>query len=312
MRGWSFNEFWDLTLGARYTYEEKDATNIGTPDGAFSVLEAYDVKMNESWDAFTPKAAISYYISEDITTYATVSTGFKSGGYQGVAPTEAAASTPFDEENVTNFEMGIKGTVLDNTLRFNAVAFYTQYDDLQVLVQTVQPSGLPGPQLTRNAGEAESKGIELEGQWQLHEYWQLSGTYAYLDTEYTQLDDNLKPSEGNQLRNAPENAASVSLVFDYPLANGYLNARADYSYKDDAYQDVLNLDEAKMESYSVTNLRLAYATESGQWELAGWVKNATDEEYMLHNSVVNPGLAQLIVPAAPRTYGVTGTWNFGN
>lgn len=307
---WTFNERWDLTVGARYTYEDKEVTNVGSPDGAFSILEAYDIEEDESWDAFTPKVAVNYHIGENFTTYATVSTGFKSGGFQGMAPTEAAANTPFDEETVTNYELGIKGTVLDNSLRFSAVAFYTEYDDLQVLVQTIQPGGLPGPLLTQNAGEAESQGIELEAVWQLHEYWQLAGNYAYLDTEYIELDGNLKPNEGNSLRNAPENAASLSLVFDYPLESGYINARVDYTYKDDAYQDIQNRPESTLESYDLLNLRLAYGADNGKWELAGWVKNATDEEYMLHNYTMNPGLSQNITPAAPRTVGATLTWNY--
>jgi iron complex outermembrane recepter protein len=306
---WTFNENWDLTLGARYTYETKDASNIGTPDGAFSILEAYDVEMDESWSAFTPKAALNYRLDEDTTLYSTVSTGFKSGGYQGMAPTEAAASTAFDEESVINYEIGIKGTALDSTLRYGATAFHTEYDDLQVLVQTIQNGG-PGPQLTQNAGSARSRGFEFDAQWQLHEYWQVSGTYAFLDTEYRELEGNLQAFEGNALRNAPEEAVSLSVIFDYPLANGRLNARADFTYKDEAYQDVENQEAAKMDSYNVTNLRVAYAPESDRWELAGWVKNATDEEYMLHNSTLNPGLAQVTVPAAPRTLGLTFTINY--
>lgn len=307
---WNFHERWELTAGARYTYETKDASNIGTADGAFSILESYSVEMDESWKAFTPKLALNYFISEDITGYATISTGFKSGGFQGMAPTKLAASTPFDEENLTNYELGIKGTVLDNSLRFNAVAFFTQYQDLQVLIQTVQSSGLPGPMLTRNAGEAESQGFEMELQWQLHPLLQLAGTYAYLDTRYTKLEGNLRPYEGNHLRNAPENAGSLSLIFDYPLANGYFNARVDYTYKGDAYQDIANQEDAKMAAYHVTNLRVAYGSNSDRWELAAWVKNATDEEYMLHNSTLNPSLAQLTLPAPPRTLGATVTLRY--
>ena len=59
------------------------ATNIVKPDGAFSIQESYDVKMNESWDAFTPKVAVNYYIDENATAYATVATGVKSGGLPG-------------------------------------------------------------------------------------------------------------------------------------------------------------------------------------------------------------------------------------
>ena len=52
-----------------------------------------------------------------------------------------------------------------------------------------------------------------------------------------------------------------------------------------------------MIEYDVVNLRAAYIAEGAQWEVAAWVKNATDEEYLLHNSVLNPGLAQLPLPA---------------
>lgn len=304
---WSFSDKWDLTIGARYTDEKKEATNRSQPNFV-NILEEFDVEIDESWDAFTPKVALNYYLG-DITLYGTVSTGFKSGGFQGSAPTEAAATTPFDEETVTNYEAGIKGTVLDNSLRFSATAFYTQYDDLQVLIQTVGPGGIPGPNLTQNAGEAESQGVELEMQWQLTEHLQLAGTYTYLDTEYTKLGGNLQPFEGNSLRNAPENAGSLSVIFDYPLSSGgRINARADYTHKDKAYQDVQNREEGAIESYDLTNLRLAYTAPSESWEVAGWVKNAFDEEYMLHNFTINPGVAANPTPAAPRTSGVTLTW----
>lgn len=303
---WSFSENWDLTIGARYTDETKEATNRSQPNQV-NILEKFDVEMNESWDAFTPKAALNYYMG-DITLYGTVSTGFKSGGFQGSAPTELAATTPFNEESVTNYEAGVKGTVLDDSLRFSATAFYTQYDDLQILIQTVGPGGIPGPNLTENAGEAESQGFELELQWQLTDYLQLAGTYAYLGTEYTKLDANLKPSEGNQLRNAPENAGSLSLIFDYPLsAGGNINARADYTHKDLAYQDVQNRKEGAITSYDLTNFRVAYTADSESWEVAAWVKNAFDEEYMLHNFTINPGVSANPTPAAPRTAGVTLT-----
>lgn len=105
---------------------------------------------------------------------------------------------------------------------------------------------------------------------------------------------------------------SLSLIYDYPLATGAaIGTRADFSHKDDAYQDIPNLDAAKMIEFDVINLRAAYLSEDAEWEVAAWVKNAADEEYLLHNSVLNPGLARLPLPAAPRTVGLTATWNFG-
>ncbi len=88
---WNITDALTLTVGARYTYEEKDACNVGVPDGAFAILAPYDVEMSDSWSAFTPKVALNYAISDALSAYATVSTGFKSGGYQGMAPTAAVA-----------------------------------------------------------------------------------------------------------------------------------------------------------------------------------------------------------------------------
>ncbi len=306
---WSINDRTDLTVGARYTSEKKDATNVGVPDYGFVVLQPFDIAVNNTWNAFTPKVAINYSLSDDLMSYASVSTGFKSGGYQGMASTLAAATTPFNEEQVINYEAGIKGTLLDGSMRFNAAAFRSNYDDLQVLVQTVVNGG-PGPIITQNAGEAKIQGVEFETQWQVTDHLQLAGTYAYLDTEYTRLEGDLAPFTGNKLRNAPENAYSMSIIFDYPVAHGAINARADFTHKDEAFQDVQNREESKMTAYDLLNLRAAYTSESG-WELAAWVKNATDKQYMLHNFTLNPGLSQGITPAAPRTVGLTATMFFG-
>ncbi len=307
---WTVNDRTDVTLGARYTRETKDITNVGVPEGlGFIVNEAFDIAANNSWNAFTPKLAVNYSLSEDVMSYASVSTGFKSGGYQGMATTAVAAQTPFNEETVLSYEAGIKGTLMDGSMRFNAAAFRSNYDDLQVLIQTVNNGG-PGPIVTQNAGEAVTQGLELETQWQMTEHFQLAATYAYLDTEYTRLDGTLAVNEGNRLRNAPENAYSLSMIFDYPLANGGLNARADFTHKDEAFQDITNSEAAKMTAYDLLNLRVAYESNDG-WEVAAWMKNATDEQYMLHNFTLNPGLSQGITPAAPRTVGLTATMFFG-
>ncbi len=299
---WSVNDRTDITLGARYTYEEKEASNVGNANG-LNVVSPYDVEMSEDWSAFTPKLAVNYAISDDVSAYASVTTGFKSGGYQGMAPDGVAASTPFDEEQVTNFEMGVKGTLLDGTMRVGLAAFSSDYTDLQVL----RVVGVN--QVIDNAGEADIQGLEIEGQWAVSDNFQLLATYAYLDTEYTEL-AAASASEGNALRNAPENAYSISALFNYPVASGNVSARADFTSKDEAYQDIENRELAAMPAYEVLNLRLAYTPASEQWEVAGWVKNALDEEYLAHNSVIAP-LAELALPAAPMTWGVTVNYRFG-
>lgn len=93
--------------------------------------------------------------------YASVASGFKSGGFDGVASTAQGAITPFDEEQALNLEFGFKSTLADGRLRLNGAVFNTDYQDLQILQSF--PNGSPVPPLqTKNAGEARSQGIELE------------------------------------------------------------------------------------------------------------------------------------------------------
>ncbi|NIB41640.1 TonB-dependent receptor [Pseudomaricurvus alkylphenolicus] len=305
---YSLTEDLDLTLGVRYTREEKDFTNVGTGGAGLYVLESYDVAVSETWTAPTYKLVVNYHVNDDTMVYLSAASGFKSGGFDGTASTGEGAATPFDEEQALNLELGFKSMLLDRRLRLNGALFNTQYEDLQIL-QTF-PNGSPVPPLqTKNAGEAVSQGIELEATLALTENLQLSATYAYLDTEYTQLDGNLEPHEGNKLRNAPKHAYSLAALYDWDLeSGGSVNARAEYVAKDQAYQDVQNVDYAAIPAYRVTNLRLTYVSPEEHWEVAGWINNAFDEEYYLHNYALAP-FGAFHIPAMPRTVGVTATWN---
>lgn len=305
---YALTENLDITLGLRFTREEKDFANVGTSGSALYVLEDYDVATEETWTAPTYKLVANYHVDEDTMIYLSAATGFKSGGFDGTASTGLGAATPFNEERALNLEFGFKSMLLDNRLRLNGALFNTDYQDLQILQSF--PNGSPVPPLqTKNAGEAVSRGIELEATLAVTENLLLSATYAHLDTEYSQLDGNLSSFEGNQLRNAPRNAYSLAATYDWHMAGGgSVNTRAEYVAKEKAYQDVQNIEHAAIPAYRVINLRAAYTSPDERWELAGWIDNALNEEYYLHNYELLP-FGAIHIPALPRTYGVTLTWN---
>jgi len=305
---YSITEDLDLTLGLRYTREEKDFSNIGTPGTAY-VSEPYNVAETETWSAVTPKLIVNYHLNDSSMLYFSAATGFKSGGFDGVVATEIAAKTPFDEEEALNLEIGLKSMLLDDRVRLNAALFNVDYENLQVL-QTFDCGGCSVPPLvTKNAGEAESRGLELELTLAATDNLQLSATYAYLDTEYKKLDGNLAQYEGNNLRNAPKNAFSLAAVYEKDLAmGGAINGRIEYISKDKAYQDIENFEYSAIPSYELTNMRLAYMSEDEQWEIAAWVNNALDEEYYIHNYQIAP-FGAFPLPGLPRTYGLTVSWS---
>lgn len=306
---YSVTEDLDVTVGVRFTREEKDFSNIGISGSGLYVLENYDIEAKETWTAPTYKLVANYHATDDTMVYASIASGFKSGGFDGTASTGAGAQTPFDEESAVNMELGFKSMLFDNRLRLNGAIFNTDYEDLQVL--QAFPNGSPIPPLqTKNAGKANSRGVELEATLAVSENLRLNATYAYLDTEYKELDGSLEPHEGNSLRNAPENAYSFSATYEKPLSGGaVVSARAEYIAKDKAYQDVQNLEVAAIPSYRVTNLRFAVTTADEKWEVAAWANNVFDEEFYVHNYFVAP-FGAINTPALPRTYGVNATYQF--
>ena len=316
---YNFTDKLRLTVGARQTWEEKDVRSIGTPT-PLSPGRNFDLSLSEDWQAFTPKLSVDYQINEDAMVYFSYSEGFKSGGFPGGGNNSLIASTGFDPEEAISYEIGTKTQWLDNRLRLNVAAFYTDYTDLQIL-QLLVPVGAPltnpGSLITQNAADAEIQGVEVEFTIVPAENWLIQGSYTYLDTEFAGFfipsgfmsPGGSAPADrtGNSLRNAPENAYNILVRYDHTFAGGTgLRFQVDHRHKDDVFQDPDVLEFAKVPEYDVTDLRVSLFSADNHWTVTAWMKNAFDEDYFLHNfPVQGSGFA---TPALPRTWGLTVGW----
>ena len=314
-----------VTLGGRQSYDEKDITRVGTPS-PLSANRNFNFKTGEDWDAFTGKFGIEWQATDDAFLYATVSEGYKAGGYQGLAATELIAITPFDPEEATLYEIGAKTEWFDNRLRLNLAIFETDYTDLQilqVLVEESAPFGTGGQLITQNAADADIKGYELEFVIAPTDNLTISGSYTHLDTEFANFftPAGFRPPDGgagtttdrtgNDLRNAPDKAYNILARYRMDLSNGgMLTWQADWRHKDKVYQDPDVFEFAAVPEYDVLDLRVSYLWPNGNLETTLWSRNANDEEYFLHNWPLQ-GSGQA-TPAPPRTYGLTVTWNYGD
>ncbi|MDH3643425.1 MAG: TonB-dependent receptor [Gammaproteobacteria bacterium] len=310
-----------ITLGGRQTWDEKDISRLGTPS-PFSPGRDFDFDTGEKWDAFTYRAGIEWQATDDVFAYASISKGFKSGGYQGLAGTELIAITPFDPEEAILYEVGFKTEWFDNRMRLNVAGFYTDYTDLQILQLLVPDDAVPGTAgtlITQNAADAEIKGVEVEFIIAPVDNLTIQGSYTFLDTEFSNffIPSGFRPPDlggatpvdrtGNELRNAPENAFNVLVRYDVPMASGaHLSVQADYRHKDKVFQDPDVLEFAAVPAYDVVDLRASYLFANGNLETTLWMRNAFDEDYFLHNWPLQ-GSGQA-TPAPPRTYGLTLTW----
>ena len=150
---WDINDQWILSVGGRYTDEEKEASIL--LNGALAIPLA---NPKEEWDNFSPEVTLSHLYSDDVMFFASYKEGFKSGGHD---LSFASPGTIYNEELVDGFEVGMKSTLLDGTLRFNVTAYSFSYEELQL-------AKFDGSTLSFsvfNGGEASADGLEIETYW---------------------------------------------------------------------------------------------------------------------------------------------------
>jgi iron complex outermembrane receptor protein len=221
---WDINDRWTLTVGGRWTEDEKTTNQSGQvpcgieplfgpflPPGEVVTPAPYDelcfgpgglaanptadpaiggdtntpVTAEHDWSEFTPRVGLKWAISDDSMAYFTYSTGYRAGGFNGRVDSVESASQPYNQETVDNFEIGYKSQWLDNRLRFNAAIFYMEYEDKQEEVQqTSNTSGTGQRTFALNASDATVSGLEMELLWIPAERWQIRANLGFLDTEY--------------------------------------------------------------------------------------------------------------------------------
>lgn len=309
-----------LTLGARYTQEDKSAsrlmnitdTDTGTItenplspilfDAVFGIQNeqsplspsGHNLTGNRNESSFTPLINVSYQLADNIMTYASATTGFKSGGFDARA--NNINSWEFEEENATAFELGVKSLLLDETLEVNLAFYRTDYDNLQVS----QFDGVLGFNVG-NAKKTVVQGAELEGRWAIMNGLSMQYAVAYLDHEYKdftngnchsrQIPNGDIGSDGNQLcdytgksgQYTPKLTASIG--FDYFTEVSFLGFeyfRVTLGAFHSAKQNVdVNLNPLYDEdSYTKVDMRIVL--ESEHYNIAFFGKNITNEKILTY------------------------------
>jgi len=278
------------------------------------------VPASNTWDNLSFKASLDYRVSDDKLLYGLISQGYKTGGFQSEPANPLDAVIPFDEETVTNYEIGFKGDFGD-TFRLNATAFYADYEDLQLFLFENSPTG-DFTQVTRNAANADITGIEGEFVWQATDRLRFTGSFALIDAELVDafLDTDEDPStppedfSGTRPDNTPEWNGTFVANYDIPMNSGALiSLRADWRGLSDVYDNIGELEERRHESYGILGARATYFSPNGNWSVALWARNLAEEEFTINVGPAQPNLNQLnFAYGPPRTYGVTFNYSMTN
>lgn len=308
----------DITLGGRYTKDRKSTDHTGvTLDTLPLVSSNYETSNSADFSSFDPRLVVSYQVEDDISLYASYSTGFKSGGFQFSPFNLAAANVLFDPEEIATYELGFKSEWLDHRLRVNGAAYVYDYKDLQVSRIIDTPSG---PQtLISNAAGSEISGFDIDILARPVEAFEFSLSYGYLDATYDNYEFTLDPDnplsfDGTRMVRAPEHTINIGAEWFIPVDTNMVSLRADYAIISEAYHEPgegsaefgSGIPLTAEDEYRLLNIRATY--EVGDYKISAYVNNALDEEY--RRSVNALGSVIVGFSAQPRVYGIKVSYQF--
>ncbi len=321
---WHVNDRFTLTAGLRFTEDDKEHSQT-TID--FATLLPTTLVDSDSWDGVTPKLGLEYRPNDDVLLYGSVTTGFKSGGFNSIS-----VQPSFDEETITSYEVGVKSTLADRRVTLNASAFHYEYDDLQVAVL------FPDRSSVENAAQATVNGAELDVRFRPNRRFSLELGLSLLDDEFDDFfsqnprdvaiaQDNLNAMgnfdpvaaalaaaavpltdlSGRSLQRAPDFSGNLALQYVFPVGSGSLTARGEITMTDDYSFDAFG--EFTQDSYELLHANLSWAPGNGRWLFNLYGRNLGDEEYKTAELFARvTGSLQLWAP--PASYGLQVAWSF--
>jgi len=332
-----------LSGGVRYSKDKKDYTYFRTsPDGSIPapcnfaapggptgnnnapnclLAGIYDITGTYSGDRWDYRAVADYRFSPELLVYASIATGYQGGGvnpypYYGPAQGECSALPPgskapcnqlksFQPQTLTTYETGFKADLFDRRLRFNAAAFFNQFNDI-ILNLNACP-GTPCAQPS-NIGSAHVRGLEAEIDARPLPGLSINGSASYLDFKYTDITGPTTVKYGMITPYTPEWTYSFGVQYDHETSIGTLSARFDGSYQSHVYANAVNDDfYDRINGYFVGNARLTWTAPSTDWQVALEIKNVFDKYYYL--TLLDQGASSAgqvaAQPGLPRTWAVT-------
>ncbi|MFT4054562.1 MAG: TonB-dependent receptor [Novosphingobium sp.] len=327
-----------LTLGARYTWDRgkyRDgyaylfAGGVGdamtpiastVPCGGAPGTCAYDPNARFNLDgknnALTGRAALSYTFDNGLLVYASYSRGYRSGAFNGGSYTSSAGVNYVEPERVNAYEAGVKGRLLGNMLTLSAAGFYYDYTNQQVQDLRAGPVNF-----LVNAPKAEVYGGEIEATLRPAPGFTINASGGYLHATYKELTLQGVDLSGNALPFAPRWTAQFGFdwkVFDtgrdsvtFSPSVNYFSRQyfSPFNTTDVAGTGQVN-SELQQGAYAKVDAALAWQHDN--IELRGWINNAFNRKVLAYGlDLRGAGFNyNLLVPAAPRTYGVTARVSF--
>jgi iron complex outermembrane recepter protein len=288
-------EGWQLTVGARYTYDELEYDTVIAGAHPIVFPDEGSASGNHDEDDISPRLALQWDASDTMMAYASYTAGYKGPGFDtGLA----AGGALVEPETSDAYELGLKSTWFDNRLALNIAVFYAEYQDFQAeSFEDLNPNdALPGSFIQVNAGEVTTQGVEIDFLASPLDNWSLRGGLAYTDAE---IDDyprgncssgqkyrgecplGYQDLSGGTLSHTPE--WKLTLGTDYTIDLESIEAKlvfgGDLRYQDEVLFNLSQDEFSREDSYTIVDLRASLAGTENGYKVMVFVKNVFDKHY---------------------------------
>lgn len=277
-------------------------------DAADAITSATVSNFPGSYDNVTWRAGAEYDMSDDVMLYVTGSTGYLSGS--------ASTSSTTEEQNSRVFEGGFRSRLAENTVQLNGAVHFTEYSNLLTQRQEIQ-NGI-ALTFTDNGGDIEAWGIELDGIWQPTDALTMTGTLAYLNSEfktfgqgnpYQLYQGQIVPfidQSGTTTPWSPELTLGMSAAYRVELENmGAITPYVQFYYSGGyGTSNLLANDPSHyQDSYTKTDLRLIWDAPSEKYSVEFFVENIENEAVLARGNNNSDDIVQTSY-LYPRNHGI--------
>lgn len=294
---YNLNDRWDVTAGIRYTHDKKgfevgeqNVDGFALVIGAASIQDYDPISVNDgqiSWEV-----ASNYRVTDTTSVFGRLARGFRAQSIQGRDLAFEGNPSVADSETIDSVEFGAKSDLLGNTLRLNGAVFYYNINDIQLSAI----GGASQGNALLNADKGTGYGFEVDADWRALANLTVGAGFSYNHTELK--DPNLlvgtcgsgqcTPTDpldsqgrayvdGNPFPQAPKTILTFNARYDIPVQSGEI-----YFYGDMSFQGKTNLflyeaKEFTVDSNQEAGLRIGYLNYDGNYEVALFGRNITDE-----------------------------------
>lgn len=304
---YKFAERWFITIGGRYTEDNKEMQYVRTDNfGGEDIFNAdlYPDLAKKDYNNYSAKASLNWEPTEDVLAYLSFTRGHKGGSFAGpIFPPVVPESLPHDEEVIYSYEAGIKGSGFGGRMRYNAAIFYYDYNDYQAfsfanLVQAIYNV------------DAQVYGLEGEIQTNPIKNLDLSLGVTLLDAKAKDVELPSGRIADRNLPMSPDFSINGIARYGVPVAEGLVYAQFDFKYLDDFNFYVLNQPAMQEKGYFLGNVRVGYTSDDGKWGIVAAIRNVTDTNYRIYANDISVLGHSLNNYGAPRWASVTFNVNW--